>query len=749
MNSEQPSNPESAELERDRLNRGQPSDEMPDPDEVQRADSDSSLDQGSNDYTSSTSTPVTNTDPPASSGPDQSAMSAEDRLVEQTKQQIRVLVREIAQLAQSDIEPNDFFEGFLGRVVSALAAEGGAIWMLDESGRVELQYQISIHKTGLAEDQEKQMRHALLLKKTLSSGTPGMISPQSGAPDDEEAGNPTDYLVLLGPIKIDQQVQGIVEVFQRPGAGPATQRGYLRFVVEMCEIVGDFLKSRRLRNFTDRESLWQKLEGFIGAVHIGLDPRATSYTIANEARRLIECDRVSVARRIGTKYRIQAVSGSDNIDPRASTVRDLGRLATAVAATRDPIWYTGSSEDLPPQIENALQAYIDQSHSKMVAVLPLKKNTAEAAPEPGQRKPPLEVVGALVVENIEDNRVDAPMRQRVDVVVQHSSSALANAEEHNSLFLMPVWRAIGKAKWIVQGRTLPKTVAIVSAIAALVLALIIVPADFDLKGEGELQPELRSVVYAKEDGLVTEVEVEHLQKVTEGQRLARLQSIEIDAEIEGLLGERDRVEQQIFARRREQITLKRGFTDEDRTQLQGDLDSLEAQASSLDKQIVIYKEKQANLDVLSPMNGIVVTWKLQDYLLRRPVKTGQKLMNVVDPAGEWELEVYMAESRMGYINRTWNEAIANNEDLVVTYILATNPGREFKGRVVDIHGAADVHEDEGNTVKLRVAIQKDELPELRPGTGVTAKVHCGRRPIGYVWLHDLIAWLQTNILFWL
>ena len=149
------------------------------------------------------------------------------------------------------------------------------------------------------------------------------------------------------------------------------------------------------------------------------------------------------------------------------------------------------------------------------------------------------------------------------------------------------------------------------------------------------------------------------------------------------------------------------------------------------------------------MKGIVVTWKLRDQLLRRPVKTGQKLMNVVDPAGEWELEVYMSESRMGHINRTWNEAIANQEDLDVTYILATDPGREFEGRVVEIHGAADVHGDEGNTVKLRVAIQKDELPELRPGTGVTAKVHCGRRSIGYVWLHDLIAWVQTNILFWL
>ena len=647
-------------------------------------------------------------EPASSSSPvqpesQQATLSAEDQLVEQTKQQIRALVREIAQLAQSEIEPNEFFEGFLSRVVSALAAEGGAIWMLDDAGRVELQYQVSIHKTGLGESQDKQMQHALLLKKTLTSGKPGMIPPHSGAPDDEEAGNPTDFLVLLGPVMIEQEVQGIVEIFQRPGAGPATQRGYLRFVVEMCEIVGDYLKSRRLRNFTDRESLWEKLEGFIRAVHIGLDPRATAYTIANEARRLIECDRVSVARRTGTKYRITAVSGSDNIDPRASTVRDLGRLASAVAATREPVWYTGNSDDMPPQIENALQSYLDQSHSKMVAVLPLKKETDDAPPAPGEKQTVPEVVGALVVENIEDNRVNPAMRQRVDVVVQHSSSALANAEEHNSLFLMPVWRAIGKAKWIMQGRTLPKTIAITSAIVALILALIIVRADFDLKGDGELQPQDRREVYAQVDGLVTKVEAEHLKNVKEGDVLATLQSTEIDAEYERLLGERETVQEQFDAEDRK--LLQRGLTDEEETP--------------------------------------------KDQLERRPVKTGQKLMTVVNPDGPWEIEVFMSESRMGHVNRSWNKAEEEKEPLKVTYILATDPGKEFEGDVVEIHGAADVHEDEGNTVKIRIRINKDELPELRPGTGVTTKVHCGRRSIGYVWLHDLIAWIQTKILFWI
>ena len=55
------------------------------------------------------------------------------------------------------------------------------------------------------------------------------------------------------------------------------------------------------------------------------------------------------------------------------------------------------------------------------------------------------------------------MVQRVDVVCKHSSTALANAMEHQNLFLMPLWRAMGKTRWVMQARTLPKTISIAAS----------------------------------------------------------------------------------------------------------------------------------------------------------------------------------------------------------------------------------------------------------------------------------------------
>ena len=54
-------------------------------------------------------------------------------LLERTKTQIKKLVSEIADLAESDVQPAEFYVEFLNRVVAAMAATGGASgWSIRE-----------------------------------------------------------------------------------------------------------------------------------------------------------------------------------------------------------------------------------------------------------------------------------------------------------------------------------------------------------------------------------------------------------------------------------------------------------------------------------------------------------------------------------------------------------------------------------------------------------------------------------------
>ena len=663
-------------------------------------------------------------------------------LIQQTKNEIRTLVSEITQLCQADIPLSEFYEEFLRRLVAALASQGGAVWSMRNDGTLQLDYQVNLPKSELVDDQASQQRHGRLLQNVIASGQPTLVPPQSGSTDGEQAGNATDFLLVLACLRVDQETIGVVEIFQRAGGGPTTQRGYLRFLVQMCEHASDFLKNRRLRHLGDRQTLWEQLESFIRSAHHGLDSKATAYTIVNESRRLIQCDRVSIALRKGKHSTVEAVSGLDTIDRRAAEVQQLGRLATAVTAAKRQLWYTGSNRDLPPQIDEPLHAYVDQSHAKMLAVIPLYPPAQEAEADKSSRTQP--AIGALIVEELASSRIDDGMTERVEIVATHSASALANAIEHESLFLMPIWRAIGKAKWIVQARTLPKTIAIALAVVAVVLALALIPTDFDLAAKGKLQPAIRREIFAHLDGVVIDVPVEHEQIVRKGDVLARMTNNQLEVEIANLIGRKQTTQERVMSLTRAQYDQR--LTIEQQNQMAGELLELGQAAESMDRELALLREQQERLVLRSEMDGQVVTWSVGDVLLRRPVQRGQILMTIVDPSGDWELELNMPERRMGHLVR----AIEKREELpAVTFMLASHPGKEFEGQVTEIHRAAEVRGEDGNTVLLRVAVDKATLPELRSETTVTARVQCGRRSIGFVVFHELIETIQTKLLFWL
>jgi len=664
--------------------------------------------------------------------------SIDPQLLEDTKQQIRGLVNEIAQLSRSDVGPKEYYDQFLNRVVQALAAVGGAVWTLGENGALELQYQINLQETRLAEDVEGQQRHGRLLHHVINSGEGRIMPPNAGSGDEDDASNTTDFLLVLGPLHSGQEVQGIVEIFQRPGGQPNTQRGYLKFLLRMCELASDYLKTRKLQHLDDRQALWGQLEAFTRTVHSSLDPRETAYTLANEGRRLIQCDRVSVAIRHGRKCRVEAVSGQDTFDKRSNIIVLLNRLATAVAKTSEAMWYTGDTSDLAPQVEMTLEEYLDEAHSKTVAVLPLKRK-----PENGDDEQAVgETIGVVIIEQIEDARIRDGMLQRVEVVNDHASAAMANALQYNNLFLMPLWRSIGKMKWLVQAQTLPKTLLAAGAVLAVLLAMVFVSWDFHLEGEGTLEPSIRPNVFAKVDGTVSKVLVKHRSKVEPDQVLLELKNPR-------LTGDRADLEKKLFTTLQSVQSIeyqlnKGGLARDEEARLTSQVMKEKVEAAGLKTQLDIFTEMVNALKVRSPAAGIVISWDIQDLLRGRPVQAGQQLMTIADPTGPWELEVLMPEDRMGFIAEARKKM---GKNLPVEFIMASDPATTLHGTIDRIHEAAEVRGEEGSTVLIVVKINKEHIKDLRPGAGLTANVVCGRRSLGYVLFHDLVAWVQSRVIF--
>ncbi|MGN6545478.1 MAG: efflux RND transporter periplasmic adaptor subunit [Aureliella sp.] len=672
--------------------------------------------------------------------------------VEQTKQQIRGLINEIAELSRSEHEADEYYPAVLQRIVEALAAVGGAVWLTDESGALRLRYQIKVNQNLLQAENEDATRHSRLLSRLYARAQSELVPPGAYIGEDQAEGNPTPFLLVISPLASGKRAVGLIEIFQRPDSAPNILRGYLRFLDQMAGLVGEWLKGHTLKQVSDRQILWQQADHFARLVHDNLDLRDTAYTIANEGRQVIECDRVSVAIKRGGHCKVIAISGQDTIENRSNIVSALNKLTSRVVAAGDPLWYDGSVEDLPPQLEEAIEDYVDLSHGRTVAVLPIRRpeKVVEGdvlSKEHVQREDlsSREIIGALVIEQIESQLPADLLRSRADLVYEHTARALANSLSYNNLFLMPVWRTLGRATWFFRGSALPKTVAVLTAVAVALLAMFLIRINLDLEANGTLQPVEQKQVFAHVDGEVEKVFVDHGSVVKAGQPLVQLRNRDLEVEIATLQGQLQETNEQLSTLGMQLAAGMKDATERIRTTAQ--TRELEVRKMSQEAQLNLLMDKHKQLLRVSPIDGIVMTWDLEKNLRLRPVVTGQVLVTVANPNSDWELELLMPEKRMKYLDKAMKEA--EGQPLPVEYIMVTDPSITHTGKLLPsaVHGRAELDPEEGAVVKLRV--QPDNPSELsrRPGAEVKADVVCGQEPAAFVWFHEVVEWIWANVIF--
>ena len=324
--------------------------------------------------------------------------------------------------------------------------------------------------------------------------------------------------------------------------------------------------------------------------------------------------------------------------------------------------------------------------------------------------------------------------------------ALSNALEHDAVFLMPVWKQLGKVTWMLQGRQLPKTLTVLAIIATMIIAAFSVPYPFTLSANGKLQPTDRVEVFAQVDGILEQLNVPGSpdEQVQANQLVAQMTNNELAVQINTMRGQLRQTTEQINKLNRSRNARN---SPEENLRIEGELGEAWAMQESLQNQIRIKTEQLKKLNVYSPINGYVIDWQVRRKLRNRPINRGQHLMTVVAPDSRWVVEFDVPEKRVGHLLKA---QIDSDEPIEVTFALASQPGKEYSGKVVEIERRMDVRSDEGNTSLVKVAFDSSEVtPDLlRAGTRIRGKFDCGTRSFGHVWLHDLIETVQSNVLFW-
>ncbi len=695
-------------------------------------------------------------------------------LLEQTKNQIRKLVAEIADLAESDIQPGEFYVEFLNRSVAAVAATGGAFWLLDGRGGLRLQYQVEFGATGLMDGRVQTAPHDALLGCMLQASQAQIIPPGAVIEGMPQAFNPTEFALILAPLTVDKQVVGLLEILMDPTRRAAQQKSTLRFVSDLCDLAATYLKNRQMRQMMSQQRLWNQLEGFTHQVHGSLDLKEASYAVVNDGKRLVGCDRLSVALKISGRTMVEAVSGQEIVEQRSNLVRELTRLCKAVIRSGEDLVYTGSTDGFAPDLRDALEMYVDESGSKVVIVTLLHKpDTIQADGDEKQNREKVPF-GCLVAEQIGDELAPTDMHARTEVVARHSSTALWNAQEHHKIFLKPVLKAMGSPWRMFRGRTLAKIAAVLAAVVVFVLAMAFIPCTLTIEGHGSLLPEERCKIYSPPviGSKVREVLVDHGDHVKKGDVLLRLESEELIKELRTLQLDEGKAATQaktIQAQLQQANQHQSGQGADSPEVLQGQLYEARLTEKSARQRIEIIEEQMESLTIRSPQDGIVTTWEAKKNLFGRPVDVGTELLAIAATNGEWLLEVEVPDDDMGPIlaaKRKLEEDIQagrkkEGETLSSYFVTMTDPEHRYNGFVRKVAPSAEnVAESEQyknrHVVKVTVGIPDEELQdylrrnkikEPRPGAEVRARVNCGSTNLAYYLLRKPIQVIYESILF--
>ncbi|MCS7304003.1 MAG: efflux RND transporter periplasmic adaptor subunit [Thermoguttaceae bacterium] len=713
-------------------------------------------------------------------------------------EQLRGLADQIGQLVRSDLRPEEFYAEFLKRVVPALGADRGIIWTVQKAEPPRLVTEVQSGRDGLSAENPPpassfqptrgqgaesaiscqvdwacQAWHQELVRRATATplaAPPQRVEPATAAGSDTPpAGgwpskNPTGWLLLFAPIVTEAEQAVVVELVLSASCGLAAPR-YLRLLAQMAELASRYFRRRRLQQLQEEVVFWRQLEQFAQQVHARLEVAWAAYTLVNEGRRLLGCDRLSLLIKEAKGYRVAAISGSADFDPRSPALRLLRRLTQVVLDAHVPLYYDGNSDSLPPQVQSLVENYVDLTHTKALLILPLwpsekvlsqstgpgvgeeEQSMAAGSAEPdvaagwGKVQP----IGALVLEQYQAAEISAPMRQRLELLAQHGQIALSHALRYEGIFLRRVWEALGRQGWVVWSRSWPKWAWV--AVGGLILTglLIWTPARLEIEATGTLEPVVRQDVFAGIDGRVEKVLVCHGDQVEgpepttgrPGTLLCMLRNYELEEEFARITGERATLEERLAAVSRALLERQLGPVESDR--LSAEQAALRQRLQSLEAQLAVCRRKQEQLYIYSPIAGQVITWDVAGLLQHRPVQRGDRLLRIAKTDGPWQVELQVPEDRIGHVLRAKYQA---DGPLRVRFLLAADPTVSYEGQLVELDSTAQERPGGGRSILAKVQIEASQIHALVPGSQVRARVDCGRCSLGYRWFHDLGAWLR-------
>lgn len=166
--------------------------------------------------------------------------------VESAREQVVQLFEETAQLAKSDVEPPEFFSGWLERLVKAIGAHGGAVWRMEALDKPSLAAEWKLPIECRPEYLHSQVHDDLLRRVPVDEQV--AVLPKHTLPHAPETQNPTPYLLLLLKLSVPGNGVYLAEIAQRADSLSAAHAGYGQYLLQVGQLLRQYLQRRPTAN---------------------------------------------------------------------------------------------------------------------------------------------------------------------------------------------------------------------------------------------------------------------------------------------------------------------------------------------------------------------------------------------------------------------------------------------------------------------------------------------------------------------
>ena len=419
--------------------------------------------------------------------------------------------------------------------------------------------------------------------------------------------------------------------------------------------------------------------------NMATSPATTNYredvnNLADSIRKFMGCSAVALGVQRRGVCRLVSISGKQTFDPNSSFTRKIESvmdeaLLTDLAKTID------DSESTSARVE-----LMKLWNAKKVDAFPIGEN---------------EQKGACII--VHDESMQPDDYENLESVLPFIGSRLdLLGKVHRSAGARLLSPAAKKASF------LRKPIVILTTLACA--AAMLVPTAQRIPCECELQPVKRRYIGVPYEGRLEKALVKPGDVVEQGQTIAVMDGSEVRYQLAGLRAEYDRAQKE-----RQEFLANREISSAQIAALQ---------MERLQHEITIFEQRQANLEIKSPIDGIVISGDPEKVEGARMEK-GERLIEV-GPIAEMLLSLSIPEDEIRFVEQ-------GDE---VSFRLHSSPLKSMKGRLSRVHPRSEQVDDK-NVFLGEVLIANDDN-SLRPGMSGQAYVIGRRHPLAWNLFHN--AW---------